>query len=246
MVLNRWKLTFEYDGTAFSGWQKQPGERTVQGVIEQAFSTLYQTGIDISGQGRTDAGVHALGQVAHTDLPASFDSNRLLHAMRGLLPQDVALKEAVITHADFHARFHAVSRSYSYRITQEPSPLHRHSAWYHPNPADIRLLRQCAELVKGEHDFVNFCIPSGENEANTLCSIRNSEWGKNKGMIVYRITGNRFLRHMVRRLAGTMIWVSDGKFRPDQFERLLSGKTVQRKGHAAPARGLILERVDYK
>lgn len=241
----RWKLTFEYDGTDFNGWQRQPGGRTVEGVIEQAFSTLFQRDIELIGQGRTDSGVHALGQVAHADLPVLFDANRIIYAMKGLLPADVALLKAETVHPDFHARFHASSRRYRYQLATRPMPLLRNQVWVcHKTPAE-EVLQQSAGLITGRHDFINFCIPPEEKHATTLCTITHSEWVREDDFWIYRIEGDRFLRHMVRRLVGEMIRTAETPGKTGRFENLLTGKTTPKKAHAAPARGLLLEQVNY-
>lgn len=243
--INRHKLTFEYDGTHFSGWQRQPDERTVQGVIEGAFSTLFQQKIKITGQGRTDSGVHAIGQIAHADLPERFEEKRILYAMKGILPDDVALLKAEKTHPEFHARFDAVSRSYSYRLLTRQSPLNRHFTWIYHGTIREDLLNESADKITGTHNFINFCIPSGDEYQTTECTITESSWQKTGEVLVYRIKGNRFLRHMVRRIVGTMVRVSDGKLKADQFENLLSGPESMQKGQTAPAQGLVLESVEY-
>ena len=246
MSTNRWKLTFEFDGSDFYGWQAQPDVRTVEDEIEKAFSTLYQQSIDIVGQGRTDAGVHAFGQVAHANLPDTYDRRRLLHAMKGLLPRDVALLNAEQTQEDFHARFDAISRAYTYKIVKRPSPLNRNRAWYVYSAIDSTKLKECAKLVHGEHDFINFCIPPDEKEMTTICTITESGWMLDQHRLTYTIAGNRFLRHMVRRLVGTMVRVSEGKLSTDNFKQLLSAEKIQAKGHSAPACGLYLKKVSYE
>lgn len=242
----RWKLTFEYDGTHFSGWQKQPSGRTVEGEVESAFSTLYQQKIDVIGQGRTDAGVHARGQVAHVDLPDRFTSQRLIHAMRGLLPKDVALLQADQTYPDFHARFNAIERSYSYSVMQRHSPLQRNRVWNCLYELDFSRLQKMAELILETRDFVNFCIPDENSFTTTESEISVSEWTYDDEIYTYKITGNRFLRHMVRRLVGSMIHVATEKLTRQQFYDLLNGEPVQKKGHAAPSHGLFLEAVSYE
>lgn len=242
---SRWKLTFEYDGTHFKGWQKQPGLRTVQGVIENAFTTLYQLKIKVAGQGRTDAGVHAVDQTAHTDLPDIYSRRRILHAMKGLLPSDVALLEVEQTEPGFHARFDAVARKYHYKIMTRQSPLNRFTSWYVYSELDGEKLHECAEPIVGKHDFVNFCIPPEDEHLTTLCAITESRWTKSKNGWIYQIEGNRFLRHLVRRLVGTMVRVSEGKLSLTDFKKLLEGEKTAGKGFAAPARGLLLEKVRY-
>ena len=244
--MDRWKLVFEYDGVEFSGWQEQPDARTVEDEIEKAFSTLFQQDIDIIGQGRTDAGVHAKGQVAHADLPPLYTSNRIIHAMRGLLPRDVTLLRAEITNPDFHARFSAVQRSYSYHVIGRLSPLLRNRAWCYGYSLDVDLLHKMAAEVKQNREFVNFCIPEPDNKLTTECTITQSNWDESEGnMFIYRVGANRFLRHMVRRLVGSMMQVAAGRQNFEWFQRLLEGKQADQKGHSAPAHGLYLESVTY-
>jgi tRNA pseudouridine38-40 synthase len=242
--MKRVKLTFEYDGSNFSGWQKQPKERTVEGTIEAAMSQLYQQNIDLIGQGRTDSGVHAEAQVAHTDLPDRFSLNRLHLALAGLLPEDVALKRSEFVDDRFHARFHAKERTYEYRIVTRRSPMMRHYSWYCKYELSPEMLYQCAERILGEHDFVNFCIPH-EGDSTTLCTITNSEWKMNGDLFIYRIRGDRFLRHMVRRLVGTMVLTARSKIEITDFVRLLEGVDTNKKGHSSPPQGLILKKVTY-
>jgi tRNA pseudouridine38-40 synthase len=244
-MMDRWKLVFEYDGTDFSGWQRQPEVRTVEQEIEKAFSTLYQEDIDIIGQGRTDAGVHARGQVAHVDLPSKFSSNRLIHAMRGLLPKDIVLLEADVTQADFHARFSATARSYSYKVLEQLSPLMRRRGWSCSYQLDEAMLHKLAEMVKENRDFVNFCIPDEDQNLTTESAIRCSSWTTDNNVYKYEISANRFLRHMVRRLVGAMVLVAARRHTMESFQELLAGKAVTRKGHSAPAHGLYLDSVSY-
>lgn len=243
--MERWKLTFEYDGTYFSGWQKQPDTRTIEGEIEAAFSNLYQQEIDIIGQGRTDAGVHANGQVAHADLPGKFSSQRVLHAMRGLLPKDIALINAGIIYSDFHARFSAVNRAYSYSVMDRYSPLYRNRAWCSGYELNESMLHKMAELIKDTRDFVNFCIPDDHSESTTESTLEVSRWIRRGEIFRYEISGNRFLRHMVRRLVGSMVNVATGRQTIQEFQTLLDGEPVSQKGFSAPPQGLYLESVTY-
>ena len=242
--MKRVKLTFEYDGSKFRGWQRQPKGRTVEGTIETAMTQLYQQEIDLVGQGRTDSGVHAEAQVAHADLPDTFSLNRLHLALAGLLPEDVALKGSEVVDDRFHARFHAKKRTYEYRIVTRRSPMMRHFSWYCKYELSPDILNECAERILGDHDFVNFCIPH-EGESTTLCTISKSEWEMRGDLCFYRISGDRFLRHMVRRLVGTMVLAARSKIEITDFERLLKGYDTQKKGHSSPAQGLILKKVSY-
>lgn len=242
---NRYKLIFEYDGTNFNGWQNQPTGRTVQGTVEEALSTFYQKKISIVGQGRTDAGVHATGQVAHADLPTVYSINRLYRAMSGLLSKDIALLKAKNVTDDFHARFHAKSRIYQYKVLERHSPLMRNYVWSVFKPLSFSILEECADMIIGEHDFVNFCIPPDQPAMTTICTVYQSEWRKRDDVLIYQVEGNRFLRHLVRRLVGTMVQVADGTLLINDFQRLLSATRTDRKAHTAPSKGLTLISVSY-
>lgn len=241
----RYKLLIEYDGSEFSGWQKQPEERTVEGVIEQALSTLFQSEIDIIGQGRTDAGVHALQQVAHADLPELYDQRRIIHAMRGLLPEDVTIYGVEKKDTSFHSRFDAISRTYTYSIVNRPIPLDRHKTWYSFMECDFNVLDDCANRILGDHDFLQFCIANQDPHLTTRCIISESKWRRRDGLIEYTITGNRFLRHMVRRLVGTMVHVSAGKASLHDFQEMLTSSKDNISAYTAPAHGLTLKSVSY-
>lgn len=243
--MNRWKLILQYDGTDFHGWQKQPDVRTVQGEVDNSLSTLFQQEITTMGQGRTDAGVHAEAQVAHVDLPDSAERGKLLHAMKGLLPRDVALSEAEIADENFHARFDAISRAYRYQVCGGRRPLYRRIVWELHQTVDVDILNRCASFIMGEHDFINFCIPNDEEEMTTISTVHKSEWSLENGILCYRVEANRFLRHMVRRLVGTMVRTSIGSHTVDQFNEMLDGSPTDKKGFSAPAQGLILEKVRY-
>lgn len=246
MDVTRWKLTFEFDGTDFKGWQRQKPElRTVQGVIEEAFSRLYQKDIAVAGQGRTDSGVHALQQIAHADLPDSFDKHRILRAINAILPRDVALLNAEKTDFNFHARFNASSRIYQYRIITRQSPLQRHYAWFVYDDIEMEKLQQCAKFILGENNFINFCKPPEDAYLSTLCTIKESRWEKFDNGLLYTIEGNRFLRHLVRRLVGTMVQVSTDEMMIQDFEELLRSEEKEKKGHSAPPHGLMLANVNY-
>lgn len=246
MDITRWKLTFEFDGTDFKGWQRQKkGIRTVQGVIEEAFSRFYQKDIAVAGQGRTDSGVHALQQTAHADLPDTFEQHRILRAINSILPKDVALTDAQKTDFNFHARFNAVSRTYQYRIITRQSPLQRRYAWLVQGDIEIDKLQRCANLIMGENDFINFCKPPEDEYLSTICMIKECRWERNDKDLLFRIEGNRFLRHLVRRLVGTMVQVSTDEMTVQDFEELLKSEEKVRKGHSAPAHGLMLLNVNY-
>jgi len=242
--MQRWKLTLAFDGTDFSGWQKQKEGRTVQGELEKALSTLMGETIEVMGQGRTDSGVHAYGQTAHTDLPKAITERKLLHALRGLLSDDIAVYKAESVAPEFHARFDALSRAYRYQVSLKPNPVLRRSVWQIQDRPDFELLKTCSEKVLGVHDFINFCKPEKE-QLSTLCTISRSEWLLEGDILSYRIEANRLLRHMVRRLVGSMVHAAIGRLSVADFDQLLRSDKVEKKAFTAPAKGLILEKVSY-
>ncbi|MGF1669774.1 MAG: tRNA pseudouridine(38-40) synthase TruA [Balneolaceae bacterium] len=241
----RWKLTIRYDGTNYAGWQSQPDQPTIQQEIEKALGSLFQKKIEVVGQGRTDAGVHAEGQTAHSDFPELFKIPRLIHALRGLLPPDIAVVDIRKTEDDFHARFSALSRQYRYQIITVENPVIRNFTWFPAKPLNFDLLNSCAALVKGTHDFVNFSKTDAREFGTTVCTIEHSEWVTKDENIMYRIWGNRFLRHLVRRLVGSMYLTATGRMEIKTFEEMLKAPEMEVKGFSAPAKGLILEKVFY-
>ncbi|MEX2604808.1 MAG: tRNA pseudouridine(38-40) synthase TruA [Gracilimonas sp.] len=241
----RYKLTIEYDGTHFSGWQIQPNALTVEQTLEEAFSKILQQPVDLAGQGRTDAGVHARGQVAHVDIPDGVDIQKLLYGVNGMAGDDIQIVEAQETAPDFHARFDAVAREYEYSLTTRPMPLRYRYSWALTQPIEIEKLHRCAEILKGEFDFSGFSKYNKDN-FTTLCEIHLSEFIADGELISYRIKANRFLRNMVRRLVGTMVHVAQGKMTIDEFKKVLENADSKTPTYTAPARGLVLQKVFFK
>jgi len=240
----RYKLLIEYDGTRYSGWQKQPNANTVEEEIESALSQILQTPIDIIGQGRTDAGVHAEGQVAHFDAPEKLDAHRLLFGLLGVLPNDIAVWDMEEVATDFHARFDATSRQYRYQVVTRPSPLWQRQADMILGDLNRDAMKRCAAMIQGVHDFESFTY-SSEEQPSTECEVFFSELEFSEPLISYRIRANRFIRHMVRRLVGTMFQVGQGKRSVAEFEDYLHKPSKNKSGHGAFAKGLILESVGY-
>lgn len=240
----RYKLLIEYDGTSFNGWQRQPEGRTVEGEIEAALQQILGHPADVIGQGRTDSGVHAEGQTAHFDFSEQLDRDRLLFALLGVLPRDISVWDIKEVCEDFHARFDAKSRRYRYQVTTRRAPLIDHMAEMILEDLDLRAMEACAELIKGTHSFESFTRTDNENP-NAECEVLHSEVKTDEHLITYYIAANRFVRHMVRRLAGTMIKVGQGKMTLDEFADLLHKPDKNKSGHGASAKGLILEKVEY-
>lgn len=240
----RYKLYIEYDGSNYSGWQKQPNAPTVEEEIEKALSERFQRPIDIVGQGRTDAGVHAREQIAHVDLPVLDDPELLLHAFLGLLPRDIAIWNIERVSDDFHARFDARFRSYRYQVITRPSPLHNKVAERVFEQLDISAMQACSDMISGTHDFESFTYSSTE-QPGTECTVSHSGISVDDFLITYDVTANRFVRHMVRRLVGTMLQVGTGKSSVSYFEDLLYHPNPAKSGHGVSAKGLILQKVGY-
>ena len=240
----RYKLFIEYEGTNYSGWQIQPNVKTVQEVLEKAFSRILQEEITLMGQGRTDSGVHAEEQVAHCNIAQKIDVGKLLYALLGVLPRDISVWKMEAVDDDFHARFYGHSRQYRYQVVTRPSPLfHRTAAFVHET-LDLELMQQCAALIKGTHDFENFS-KTNKDQPDASCTVSRSKIMQKNYLLIYRIQANRFVHHMVRRLVGTMIQVGEGKWTIQYFKDLLQKPDEPGKSHGAPAKGLILENVVY-
>ena len=239
------KLLIEYEGTAFHGWQSQKSERTVQSELEQAFQKVTgRTEIHVVGAGRTDAGVHAHGQVASVSLETELSPDQLLPAANSYLGEDLRVQKITAVPDDFHARFSATGRRYSYSLTSSRTVIGRQYIWFVRHPFDGQLLDQCAGVVIGHHDFNGFC-KAGVESTGTLCNVEVSRWERSHDGLVYHITADRFLHHMVRYLVGTMVEVARGRYTCDQFVNQLESGPGSLILHRAPAKGLVLEEVFY-
>ena len=239
-------LLIQYDGSNYYGWQVQKDPNTVQGILEQALKTLYGQTIGVVGSGRTDSGVHALGQVAHFDIEASsIPHENICKALNRELADDIRITASQQVSDEFHSRFKAAKREYRYIIRTEHNVLSRNSQWQVRFPLDIEKLHKCSKLILGTHDFSSFCFAGTETE-NMICIIEEAQWRENPdGSIQFDIAGNRFLHHMVRMLVGTMVEVARGKWSLDDFLGLLDNPNRQAHAVTAPARGLALMKVNY-
>ena len=235
-----------YDGTNYQGWQIQNNGRTVQGIIENAFSDLseFDGRIQVNGSGRTDSGVHALGQVAHIDFRTNLNTQVLKNALNARLPEDCRIISIEQVDKNFHSRYDAKIRYYRYQCYEGGSILFRNQCWI-INNIDMLCLNELASLLIGNHDFLSFCKYS-EEVKNTSCKIFESKWLVENNMIVYKISANRFLHHMIRYLVGTMVGVCQGRISAKDFELLLNNPKKDVQILKAPPQGLFLEKIYYE
>jgi tRNA pseudouridine38-40 synthase len=244
----RLKLLIAYDGRAFCGWQSQASDDAVQDHLERAFIALCGKRIVVHGSGRTDAGVHALGQVAHVEVPrGKFDLRTWQHAVNGSLPKEVRVLRVNRAPADFHARFSATGKIYVYRLCVGPvlHPLEIGRAWHVPVPLDFALLRAGIKVLTGKHDFASFAGNRGQKENDTVRTIHSIRVTGRAPLVTLRFEGDGFLYHMVRLLTGSLVRVAQGKSPVDWLRDLLASKGAVKSNRCAPAEGLYLVRVLY-
>lgn len=243
----RFKLTIEYDGGKFSGWQRLPGEPTVQGALEDAVEKLTGARSDVIGAGRTDAGVHATMQIAHVDIDKPFDGFRLSEALNAhLRPHAIAVLEAQEAAPDFHARFSAIKRAYNYEIINRRAPLALDAgrAWRVGRPLDVKAMDAAAQLLRGEHDFTTF--RDSQCQAKSPIKTLDLAWVEGvEDQILFRFEARSFLHRQVRSMVGTLVEVGLGKMSIAEFGQVLAAADRTRCGPVAPPDGLYLIRVDY-
>lgn len=239
------KLTIEYDGTDFSGWQSQPNARTVQDVVERSIKQITGEQVRINGGGRTDAGVHAAGQVASLVLAKPVVPREFRRSLNGVLPADVIIRNAEETPEGFHARYSAVARQYRYTIHTGPSALLRRTAWSVGWELNTSYLQDCADVFAGSQNFRAFS-KVGTEVKDWVCDVKVSAWKADGPILTYTIEANRFLYGMVRALVGTMVEVARG-YRPVQdIGRILRSEDRSEAGMAAPPHGLCLIDILYR
>ncbi|MFQ6604235.1 MAG: tRNA pseudouridine(38-40) synthase TruA [Fidelibacterota bacterium] len=241
----RYKMLIQYDGSAFSGWQAQKNGNTVQDIIEKALFPLGQgERIKVIGAGRTDSGVHALGQVAHFDLMTRLEAPELLRAVNARCPATIRIKSIEPVDHDFHARYSARSRHYRYQVYTGENILFRYQAWLE-KPLPVDRLNHLAEHFVGDHDFLSFSKKNPDLD-HTRCTVFQSTWTITGKMLTYEVAANRFLHHMVRYMVGTMVAAAQEKMTVTALINLLHKPREQARIYKAPAEGLFLIRVSYE
>ena len=249
------KLLLAYDGTEFSGWQIQPGATTIQGTLASAIGRVTGEKVLPQGSGRTDAGVHALGQVATFLTESPIPAGNLVTALNDLLPFAIRVLEAAEAPPEFHARKSALAKTYRYRIYRGNicSPFLARYVWHYPYPLDESVMQQVAPSIMGEHDFTSFAAVDpertrdeeapdpGQNIRRILCS----GWQRQADELIYTVRGSGFLHHMVRNLVGTFLLVGKGTIKPSDLGRILAARARAAAGATAPASGLHLVSVEY-
>jgi tRNA pseudouridine38-40 synthase len=243
------KLTLQYDGTDYVGWQRQDSGISIQALLEDALAPIEGSRVTVHGAGRTDAGVHALAQVASVSVSASIEAPILARALNAELPRDVRVLSVQEVEPGFHARFSATGKMYEYRIVNAPivSPFIHRYVWHVTPPLDLDAMRGAAESLVGAHDFAAF-QGSGSAVASTERIVRAITWEDGAGYdlpLVMRIEGNGFLRHMVRNIAGTLVEIGMGRWEVRRAAEILASLDRTEAGPTAPAQGLFLSRVDY-
>jgi tRNA pseudouridine38-40 synthase len=240
------KLTLEYDGTAYHGWQVQPGLPTVQGALEKTMKRISGEEVRVIGAGRTDAGVHALGQVANLRTGKHLALDTWQRALNGLLPPDIVARRVEAAPDEFDARRSAVRKTYRYSIWNAPFPsaLERHCVLHVPDPLDVASMAAGAAFLIGEHDFSAFRA-ADDIPPNPVRRVLEARFAQEMNRLHFVITGNGFLKHMIRIIVGTLLDIGRGKRNPEDLERILHSKDRQRAGRTAPAHGLCLIGVMY-
>jgi tRNA pseudouridine38-40 synthase len=247
------KLILSYDGSEYSGWQIQPDAATIQGTLASAIGRLTGEKVLPQGSGRTDAGVHALAQVATFSTASTVPVENFVKALNDVLPSSIRVLESVEVPADFHARKSARAKTYRYRILRSYicSPFIARYVWHFPYPLDAESMAKAAALVVGERDFTSFAAVDPERgrredvEPSNVRTIMESCWKRDTEEFIYTVRGNGFLHHMVRNLVGTFVLVGKGTLHPDDIVRILESRNRSSAGPTAPASGLCLVTVEY-
>jgi tRNA pseudouridine38-40 synthase len=247
-MTTNFKLIIEYDGSRYHGWQRQKNDRSIQGEIEKALETMTAGSVTLIGSGRTDAGVHAQGQVANFKCNTRLEPEALMNGLNSLLEDDIVIKVCEPVSATFHARYDAKSKVYHYQILNKPLPvaIGRHYSWFIRKDLNREAMRAAIAQIIGRHDFKAF-EGTGSARQHTTRHIYSAQLrGPDSGLLIFQIEADGFLRYMVRNIVGTLVDVGLGKLTPRDFKRILDSKDRSQASATAPAQGLILIKVNYE
>ena len=241
------KLTLEYDGARFFGFQRQKSHRTVQEELEKSLRQFLHEPITVIGAGRTDSGVHAVHQVAHIKTKSPLPVEAIRKAVNGILQKDVAVKRVEEVSSDFHARYSAKSKIYQFFLwnSHVRSPLNENISWYYPRKLNLQNMKQAARLLVGKHDFKSFQSSGAKKDMSTVRTLKRLEIKKKGSLLTFTFEANGFLYNMVRNIVGTLIWVGEGKLIPQDIPLIFKVRDRRKAGPTAPARGLFLVKVKY-
>ncbi len=241
-----YRIIIQYDGTRYNGWQSQPDGNTVQDKITGAISQISGEEVKVVGSGRTDAGVHALGQVANFRIPVELDLFKFQHSLNAVLPDDISIVKLEKAHWNFHARYYAKKRTYFYLFTKFKSPFYSRYSWYNTtfSGLDVNKLNEISQPLLGEHDFTSFTRKKIETP-DRICNVFQIRWSANKNFIIFRITANRFLRGMVRTIVGTLLDSAFDENSVEKIKEILELKNRDSAGQTAPPQGLFLYKIEY-
>lgn len=244
--LRNFALKISYDGTRYKGWQRLPGENTIQGKLEAVLSRILEEPIEVHGSGRTDAGAHALGQVASFHCQKEISPEELLHALRRYLPEDIGIESCHEASPRFHARLNAVEKTYRYRVWNSPAPcvFDQRYVYRMEEALDMAAMKRAAAHFLGEHDFLAFCSNKKfkKSSIRTICGLTIERKGCE---VVFTVTGDGFLYNMVRIMVGTLLEVGMGRRNPDSIPEILQSRCRENAGYTVPAQGLCLMEVTY-
>jgi len=244
--MKNYKLKIEYNGTSYSGWQIQPNVPTVQNEITKALQQITGSKINLVGSGRTDSGVHALGQVANFQIDDELDLRKVRHSLNSLLPKDIAIRTAIEVDPSFHSRFDAKRRSYLYLFAKNKSPFYNEFS-YNYSPIfnlNIEKINEISNNIIGEYDFTSFSKKNTDTE-NMVCNISLAKWRRVKNHIIFRIDGTRFLHGMVRTIVGTILEIAEKNKPTNEINKIIDLKNRDEAGRSVPAKGLFLLDVKY-
>lgn len=241
-----YKIKIQYDGTNYSGWQSQPSGNTIQDELINAISTITKEDVNLIGSGRTDAGVHSLGQVANFRTERNYEIRKIKHSLNSILPNEISIHEMIKVDENFHARFDAKLRSYIYMIAKDKSPFFSNYSYFYPNANSINfdLLRRISFTLIGQHDFTSFCKTKTDTE-NKICNVSSIYWKESRGLIIFLIEADRFLHGMVRAIVGTLLKSARDNRDSEFLHEILALQNREAAGESVPSKGLFLYKVKY-